>query len=565
MGTKRIIINILLVICYLLLLSPLYLSIKPISIELELKQNEDDILPTIQLFYQKDFEKEFRNRHSEVKIVGVNGKVSFEIKAFYIHDLRLLISGDKGELIQISKLQSGEHNLLEIADIKTLACRQVTNDDNKNTFEIEHANYAMIDFLNLKLFPIYSLDFKLFFIILSLAFFINFKILNYCFQLTNRDKYSIINIIFVVICFVALFIPMLRISDEDISESEKRSLAKFKPFVIDGTINLNFGRDFDKFFSDRFLGREFIISTTNDIKRRISGKPRTSNIWGEDGWRFFNSPGVGAGCFDGYEFFQNKSQFTNEELKRIAEYLSEINDYCKKNNKRFYYVIHPVKSHVYGEFFNPDIIKIRPDSESRTMQLVNYLKQNSDVKVIYTLDTLLDAKKQDIVYYKTDTHWTKLGAYYGYLELAKELKKEFDFEILEPVAYEDSEMEFSGDLLLMGEKNAQTFKYKSPIFKYDDTLEISKAPNDIYALANNINNQSFNRNKKLKMVIYRDSFSSSWLQLFGNSCQKLNLLWRYRIVPEDEKMLKDADIIVMSQVERFTNELIQYTFPDFLE
>ena len=46
--------------------------------------------------------------------------------------------------------------------------------------------------------------------------------------------------------------------------------------------------------------------------------------------------------------------------------------------------------------------------------LTDYIKANTDVKVINVKDGLIPAKEAGQLYLKTDTHWNQLGSYNAY-------------------------------------------------------------------------------------------------------------------------------------------------------
>ena len=56
-------------------------------------------------------------------------------------------------------------------------------------------------------------------------------------------------------------------------------------------------------------------------------------------------------------------------------------------------------------------------------QATHYLKEHTDVNVIFARDALLEAKKQYPVYYKYDSHWNSVGAFVG-VQLLTELLQE---------------------------------------------------------------------------------------------------------------------------------------------
>lgn len=54
---------------------------------------------------------------------------------------------------------------------------------------------------------------------------------------------------------------------------------------------------------------------------------------------------------------------------------------------------------------------------SRTDQIVSYLRENTDVKVVYPKDALLGESDTHQVWLKYDTHWNDIGAFVGAMTL----------------------------------------------------------------------------------------------------------------------------------------------------
>ena len=57
----------------------------------------------------------------------------------------------------------------------------------------------------------------------------------------------------------------------------------------------------------------------------------------------------------------------------------------------------------------------------RTEAFVDYIKENTNITIVFPQDELKAAKPYWRVYYKYDTHWNKAGAFIGTQALYKEL------------------------------------------------------------------------------------------------------------------------------------------------
>lgn len=96
----------------------------------------------------------------------------------------------------------------------------------------------------------------------------------------------------------------------------------------------------------------------------------------------------------------------------------------QEKNIEYLVVIAADKTSIYPEFL-PDFIKIS-NGEHRIDKFITALKKAApDFPMLDLRPSLLEAKKQEIIYQKTDTHWNGRGAYTGYAEIMKKLNREY--------------------------------------------------------------------------------------------------------------------------------------------
>lgn len=376
------------------------------------------------------------------------------------------------------------------------------------------------------------------------------KVKNFWKKITPR----LIDKIFLALFFILLFIPMTKISNEEVSRKEKRILAKFPVvFVDENRFNDKFTSEFESWFNDRFNGRRKLIRYHTKIRNfldNFSQNPRV--LYGNDGWLFYK----GDNSLDN---FQNKNIFTEEELKIVSKYISDIDNWAKENGKSFYYLIAPDKNKIYGEYIT-SLKKVRPDDESRANQLVKHLRENTTVNVTYPLHLLLNSKDKGLLYYKQDTHWNDLGSYIAYEEFMRNIKKDHEnIDIVQPAEYKTALHE-TGDLSQMIDFAIPKDKseYSDPKITDESTCEYrseKKDPRDGF--------ECKNETKPLRVFILRDSFSTALTQYFNNTFSFVKYEWRWDITKEDLEYIKEnADIIILETVERYIPSLLPLRFPE---
>ena len=268
-------------------------------------------------------------------------------------------------------------------------------------------------------------EFEIFVIILILSYLLSFKLVDYLADFKTIKNQSRIDIIFLLIFFVILFIPMSKINQDEISKQENRTLTKWKSLITkDNKINLNFGKDYEKWFNDRFNGRPLFIVVDDILKIKLSMFYYTKQnliLNKRNNW-------LGSKIN-----VKNKAMFTDEELDKALQDVNRIKKICDENNIKLYILIAPTKEEIYSQ----EIFNIDYNLYEKTLQMQKYIEQNTNVPIILAYESLKELAKSELAYFKPDHHWTDAGAYQGYLLLMNEIKKNFpNIYISKPSDYE---------------------------------------------------------------------------------------------------------------------------------
>lgn len=246
-------------------------------------------------------------------------------------------------------------------------------------------------------------------IILIILLLIIFKQWNYFVSLKFTKIKSKFEVVFLIVFFLFLFVPIIDINQNKISYSEKRYLAEWKPLINQELkINYNFGNDFDNWFRDRFFLRRTFINFRNTLMLLIGNR---SDI----------------GVLDkSTKTFYSDINFVFPDIQTIKynfKSLYLLNDYCKQHNIKLYTLVVPVRLDIHKtkyNFINND------DRNSDFLNYIHKLQQENEIKVIYPYETM--KKSADLgsqLYFKTDAHWTDDGAFIAYQELIKIINKDF--------------------------------------------------------------------------------------------------------------------------------------------
>lgn len=356
---------------------------------------------------------------------------------------------------------------------------------------------------------------------------------------------KVIDFIFVGILFVLMTLPLFFINTtETISSSENRELAKLPTLVKDNEINKELIGDFNNWLNDNIGFRELMIKTFNISIYKIFNKTMSEDvIIGKDDWLFYQGEKKIA-----LKNYQNKKNYTEKQLKKILKNVKKLNSWCKQQGVEFILMLIPNKEYVYSEFLPNGIYEI---NETKNIDLVvNYIREHSDIKVVYPKNELLEMKNQGLVYYKYDTHWNELGGYVGYKALMDTLGNE-DVISLENVK-KVSKSTSSGDLGKLSMLNNKLPIYSEIHMEFDNEAMLiydDKAGNNAYQIYEN-------DLKSGSIFVMGDSFRTAMKPYLSRSFNKASFVHR-RMNRFDEVKKEKPEVLVYEVVERYIPQLME--------
>ena len=342
---------------------------------------------------------------------------------------------------------------------------------------------------NFKLRAAIKFEFEVFVIILVLSFLLFNKLLDYVADFKTIKHKSRIEILFLICFFVILFIPMLHIDDSKISKNENRTLATWKPFINKkGEINFNFGKDFDNWFNDRFNLRNEIVSINHNI-RHINKIYTFNNSYYDKKYNILYTKNA---------FGLAEPKNKEEAKKKYLEKLTKFEKYCNDKNIKLYILLVPRQF----DFQKHTTLSRKIDNKDFANELIEYLKNNSNLKIVYPKQKMLEANKTAPIYFATDHHWTKKGAYIGYKELITEIKKDFPSVILleesSLLPYKNHKISEHWDAKFT---NGQTYKLLNLSKKFEKKLFL----NEYLYYENNLSKKLQRRLPEFKTAKYKTS------------------------------------------------------------
>ncbi len=225
-------------------------------------------------------------------------------------------------------------------------------------------------------------------------------------MIKNLKNYPLI-ILFAVLLY-SISIADLFSPTHEYSDLENRKLSTFPKFSLEDLIENEYTPEIETFTNDHFIFRNSWISLKSISETMLLKGENNGIIYGEDGYMFT-------------KFYE-----LNEE--QIQKNLSAVNEFILRHQDRnIIFALVPTAPGVMLEnvkAFSPVL------DNDLVFSLVN---ESISSEHTLNLQSTLQDKNDEYIYYKTDHHWTTLGAYYAYEEYMNKISRQpaelssFDF------------------------------------------------------------------------------------------------------------------------------------------
>lgn len=359
----------------------------------------------------------------------------------------------------------------------------------------------------------HSFEFDIFVIITILSFLLFYKIADYIADFKTIKGKSRLDIIFLTIFFAFLFVPLSHIDKSDISKQENRTLKKWKPLILNkNEINYNFGKDFEKWFNDRFNLRLTFMKCHNFILYKIvHNKKILKNYYYKNGYMFQDRTFV---------------TYNDNDIKIMSENIGKIKSFLNSKKIDLYVLIIPAHD-VFNHNYFP-ILNKKP--QTNIDKAVNEIRNNTGTDIYYLEDYLRSIQTSEPVYFKTDGHLTDTTSYYLYKfifsKLSKKYKnlkltdeKEFNISKNKLVRHRADRKFFNGilyDELLIKDKKLLKTKYTYFDYKNEQNIKTDETEKNTYHYEN--------PDGYYNIMVIGDSFTVNICHILKTSLREI---WQY--------------------------------------
>lgn len=167
---------------------------------------------------------------------------------------------------------------------------------------------------------------------------------------------------------------------------------------LDGAFNPDFLSEASDWFADRFAFRRELSTGWSGLNANILRSSVNKDvILGRDGWLFFA---------DSAEDYCGEV-LPDDVIDRIAERLAELSSFCQSCGAEFIFTVAPNKNSVYPQFMP---VRYPASEDSDGSNVSRLYRRLEELGVRYTDLHAAFAEEEELLYFRTDSHWNAKGA-----------------------------------------------------------------------------------------------------------------------------------------------------------
>ncbi|MFQ7612510.1 MAG: DHHW family protein [Roseburia faecis] len=337
------------------------------------------------------------------------------------------------------------------------------------------------------------------------------------------------------------------------SPVEKRELQTRPEISITKVLDGRFQKKYESYLRDQFPGRDHWVSFQTDMEL-FMGKNEIHNVY----------IGKNHYLLEHYTEKEFDPQQISKNLQALEKFVGKT-----KQNADVHVMMVPTKSWVLREklpAFAPHY------KEQKFYDALQQKLEKEDVLI--SVEPVLDAHKEEEIYYRTDHHWTTLGAWYAYEQYTKAvggdlqraqgkkkfrcISKDFYGTTYAKINYarqaDKIEIYESADKLRvvynMGEKKTKTL-YDFSFLKTADQYSVFTGGNQaVLEITGGIKNGK-------TLLLIKDSFANSILPFLAEDYEKLVVVDLRQLNVSGDRLLEmfsPTDILILYNSAQFAQD-----------
>ncbi|MHC1695416.1 MAG: DHHW family protein [Eubacteriales bacterium] len=227
---------------------------------------------------------------------------------------------------------------------------------------------------------------------------------------TGREKgapraLSLVNIVLFLVIIFGLAVAFLTLPDKDFSENENRRLQQFPKFSLSEVVKKNFIGFIDDYYADQFPARPFFVSLKAGSEGVLWRGENKGILYGKDGWLIQRGD-----YYDNLTDDMDSSYTKKEMYESMEQNVYAVASFENALDNPVLFAPIPRKVDVMSTYYPPHFSSLRHGEHFDKLEEIISGTELSSVD----LKSALLAHNDEYIFYRTDHHWTMLGAYYSY-------------------------------------------------------------------------------------------------------------------------------------------------------
>lgn len=336
------------------------------------------------------------------------------------------------------------------------------------------------------------------------------------------------------------------------SENENRALATKPKFTFDALIHGKYTSDYEKYITDQFVLRDQWIGLKTRTELLLQKKDINNIYFGKD------------------DYLIQKVDATDVDYEQVEKNITRVEEFVKKYSKllgkdHVFTMIAPTAFGILEEKLPP--FATGYDQDAVLDEIAKRIPENTiDIR------DALKSHSAEYIFYRTDHHWTTLGAYYAYEAWANRVgekplsKEEFEIRKVSDSFYGTNYSKVHvnvtpDDMYIFDSLKKFTVQYNMDGIIKDSLYEMSFLDvKDKYSMYLNGNNAFVEINSELKngkkLLVIKDSYAHSFTPFVANHYETTYMIdFRYFNLP----------VSIVIEEYGITDVLILYNANSFIE
>ena len=208
------------------------------------------------------------------------------------------------------------------------------------------------------------------------------------------------SVIFLVLLF-GLAIINLALPKKAFSENENRALQPFPSLTVDSLLDTSFTSDFDTYITDHFAFRDFWVGAKTLAEVALQKKDSGGAYFGKDGY-----------LIERHDLTDNIPQFSSRYINReqYAKNLQYVKEFTEQMQQNYQVDVHTMIVPTASYVLHDKLPAFAPEVDQDEL----LIQARETIPGFIDLRNALRGHKDEYIYYRTDHHWTSLGACYAY-------------------------------------------------------------------------------------------------------------------------------------------------------